>query len=538
MPDHSNSPASLDHEGLTNLFLASVRELESGKQSQLLGSYFDALASGDSVAANQAEDRYLLTPESEDDAHASLLAFFSLYLHFLSCLCNQPDPTGASAREHILVWQGDALARFKRLLASSPDSSQGDQNAARSRSIRLQEFCSQADHHLRQGMQLAFVVIDTENQLGPRKRVEIDEDVLATLRNHHDAPIAAIDDMTLVAMICDVSSITHARLIAHRLTEALVHYIASHGWFILARPKVGIALSADLRSSALDLLHCAQVASTHAHTSGGTSVYTPAMDSAERSAHRLAPLLKQALARGELEIFFQPQVTAAEKRLVGLEALLRWRDTPFGAISPLDVIAVAESSGMMVDLRHWLIQATFREYATLCSNGISANLSINLRPGDIVGRGIVDELLIASDLWQVAPRNIIIEVTEGTVIPDVDEAVTNLLMLKKHGFRVSMDDFGTAYASLTYLRILPLDELKIDQRFVRSMLEHPDDERIVIASIELGHRFGLTVVAEGVETEEAASRLRELGCDLLQGYCFAKPMPAGEVLRWFASRQS
>jgi EAL domain-containing protein (putative c-di-GMP-specific phosphodiesterase class I) len=536
MPDHSNAPSTFDHEGLTDLFRASAAELAEGQRSIFLANYFGALTSGDAITAKQLEDQFSLNTVADGDDNPNLGAFFSLYLYFLSCLCNQPDPAGADARDQIMGWQGDALARFQRLLLTSSCSSSVDRDTARLRSIRLQEFCSQADHQLRLGIQIARVVIDTEDQFGPGKRLQIDERLLATLRSHHDGPIAAIDEGAIVAMVCDTSRATHARVVAHHLVDALVQFIASHGRFVLARPKVGIALSADLRSPASDLLHCAQVATAHAYAKGGVSVYSPDMDSSERAAHRLAPLLKQALARGELEIFFQPQVTAAEKHLVGLEALLRWRNTPFGAISPLDVIAVAESSGMMVELRHWLIQATFREYASLHSKGIDANLSINLRPGDIVGRGIVDELLIASDFWQVAPKNVIIEITEGTVIPDVDEAVANLLMLKNHGFRVSMDDFGTAYASLTYLRLLPLDELKIDQRFVRTMLEQPDDERIVITAIELGHRFGLTVIAEGVETLETASRLQELGCDVLQGYCFAKPMSVTDLLAWSASR--
>ncbi len=236
-------------------------------------------------------------------------------------------------------------------------------------------------------------------------------------------------------------------------------------------------------------------------------------------------------------MFFQPQLDAATRQLVGLEALLRWRSSPFGYVSPVDVIAVAESSGLMDNLRHWLIQATLRQFSDIRACGIGASVSINLRPNDIIGRGFIDELMMAVDLWQVPASSVIIEITEGSVIPDLEAAIENLNILKKQGFRVSMDDFGTAYASLTYLRVLPLDELKIDQGFIRSMLTEADDERIVLTAIDLGHRFGLKVVAEGVETDEIATRLQAHGCDILQGYFAARPMPATELIAWEGARK-
>jgi EAL domain-containing protein (putative c-di-GMP-specific phosphodiesterase class I) len=332
--------------------------------------------------------------------------------------------------------------------------------------------------------------------------------------------------------ISDVSGSSHVKLATHRVVSAFAIPLDLDNVQVLVRPRIGVAMSPDQGKTAAELLHCAQVAVTRASNGGGISIYRAEMDAGERLARRMGPALRRAVALSELEVFFHPQVDAATRRLVGLEALLRWRSSPFGFVSPVDVIAVAEAGGFMDELTQWLIQSILRQHAEIRQAGIYASISINLRPGDIVGLDVVDQLELATELWKVPADSVIIEITEGSVIPDLDAALANLARLKEGGFRVSMDDFGTAYASLTYLRLLPLDELKVDQGFVRNILTEPEDERIVATSIDLGHRFGLHVVAEGVENNDIADRLQAMGCDILQGYFTAKPMPKADLIAW------
>jgi predicted signal transduction protein with EAL and GGDEF domain len=540
-------PAALDTEGLAGVFRDDFARSVLPEVAEISASYFDALARGDRQMAERIESEALYDALRGDPWRDWLLELFANYHRFLDRLARQPGESGRIATELLPAWQRAGLHRLGRVIElalaaeAAVDPKKADVDSGWE-SRPLAEFLDALEEHLtrrRDGLS-ALLVIELSYGRAPGEFGNKGDDRIQALAaerlefvpRHAGDLLARLDRSRFALFISDVSGSSHVKLATHRVVSAFAIPLDLDNVQVLVRPRIGVAMSPDQGKTAAELLHCAQVAVTRASNGGGISIYRAEMDAGERLARRMGPALRRAVALSELEVFFHPQVDAATRRLVGLEALLRWRSSPFGFVSPVDVIAVAEAGGFMDELTQWLIQSILRQHAEIRQAGIYASISINLRPGDIVGLDVVDQLELATDLWKVPADSVIIEITEGSVIPDLDAALANLARLKEGGFRVSMDDFGTAYASLTYLRLLPLDELKVDQGFVRNILTEPEDERIVATSIDLGHRFGLHVVAEGVENNDIADRLQAMGCDILQGYFTAKPMPKADLIAW------
>ena len=537
----------MDTEGLAGVFRDDFTQSVLPEVAEISASYFDALARGDRQMAERIESEALYDALRGDPWRDWLLDLFANYYRFLDRLARQPGESGQIATELLPAWQRAGLHRLGRVIelalaaeaAVEPKKADVDSGWE---SRPLAGFLDALEDHLtrrRDGLS-ALLVIELSYGHAPGEFGNNGDDRIQKLAaerlefvpRHAGDLLARLDRSRFALFISDISGSSHVRLAAHRVVSAFAIPLELDTVQVLVRPRIGFATSPDQAKTAAELLHCAQVAVTRASSGGGISIYRAEMDAGERLARRLGPALRRAVALSELEVFFHPQVDATTRRLVGLEALLRWRSSPFGFVSPVDVIAVAEAGGFMDELTQWLIQSILRQHAEIRQAGIHASISINLRPGDIVGLDVVDQLELATELWKVPRDSVIIEITEGSVIPDLDAALANLARLKEGGFRVSMDDFGTAYASLTYLRLLPLDELKVDQGFVRNILTEPEDERIVATSIDLGHRFGLHVVAEGVENDDIAARLQAMGCDILQGYFTTKPLPKADLITW------
>ncbi len=518
----------------------------------LVGSYFDAIARGDDAQASEIESGALYEALLHAGWREWLLNAFSRYMDALEAQDMGPDAGSVVAASLLPAWRKAAFVRLARLIACALSETRrvvdethhldpvtGLPNLAGF--LAHLRRCLPADLEggatvLAIDLPCVFQPPDLAASAGAASQANLAEWMREVPRAGD--VLARLDRSLFALYLPGVATASHAQLAAHRIATIFAVPMEVEGGRATIQCRVGIAVAPDHAADAEELLHCAQVAIGRASVGGGNvAVYSPKMEDGERLARKLSEPLRRAIAVSELEVFFHPQLDATSRRLAGLEALLRWRSSPQGFVSPLDIIAAAEASGLMPTLTHWLIQTIFRQFGELRRAGIECTVSINLRPGDIVDPGIVDLLEQAVALWRVPAEGIVIEITEGSVIPDLDSALANLRRLKDNGFQVSMDDFGTAYASLTYLRLLPLDELKIDQGFVRKLMTDPGDERIVRTAIDLGHTFGLQVVAEGVETAEHADRLREMGCDILQGYFAARPMPKAELLAWYRARQ-
>ncbi len=277
-------------------------------------------------------------------------------------------------------------------------------------------------------------------------------------------------------------------------------------------------------------LKAALLALQHAKMAGGRrcEVFRPQLGRQADDRHQLEEELRQAFARGEFELHFQPQVTLPDARLVGAEALLRWRPPLRGLLSPAVFLPILETSEMAVDVGRWILRQGCSFAAEAASKGTPIRMGVNLFAAQLRDTAFFDEILAALAATRLPNHLLELEITETTVL-DLDESmITPLRRLRDLGVKVAFDDYGTGYASLSLLKRYPLTRLKIDREFVRDLDTDPDDAAIVKAVIAMGASLGLEVIAEGIETAEQAAALFTFGCREAQGYLFGKPVSANE----------
>lgn len=248
--------------------------------------------------------------------------------------------------------------------------------------------------------------------------------------------------------------------------------------------------------------------------------------------HLLFGKLHQALQGNALSLFYQGQIDFATGCVVGVEALARWHDPLNGYISPAEFIPIAEKSGLIKPFTLWVLRTAFGQLAAWQKIGLDITLSVNLSARSVIDPDLVHDIQRLAQEFGLSPANIMLELTESSFVNSPDVAMDTICKLHRLGFRQSIDDFGTGYSSLSYLKNLKVDELKIDQSFVRSLGEANGSQAIVRSTIQLAHNLNLKVVAEGIETPQIEQQLRAMGCDYGQGYLFCKPMPAKEFYRW------
>jgi len=246
--------------------------------------------------------------------------------------------------------------------------------------------------------------------------------------------------------------------------------------------------------------------------------------------------LRHALERQEFILYFQPQLNLRTGQVTGAEALLRWRHPELGLISPEIFIPVAEDSGLIVPISEWVLQqactlATTWRHPHLPPLTVAVNLSAVHFKRASVEQAVIEAL----ERSGLEPARLELELTESTLIQDVDQVSIAVRRLKRMGVKLSIDDFGTGYSSLSYLKKLDVHKLKIDRSFIRDLATDPDDAAIVRAVIQMAHSLGLRTIAEGVETPDILTQLHSFGCDEAQGYHFARPMPADEFERYLAA---
>jgi diguanylate cyclase (GGDEF)-like protein len=300
---------------------------------------------------------------------------------------------------------------------------------------------------------------------------------------------------------------------------------------------VGIAVHPDHGSEPATLLQRADVATQTAKTiSSAVQLFSLGLES--RSARRLglAGDLRRALDNDELRVVFQPKVSLRTRQLVGVECLARWEHTAHGSVAPEDFVAVAEHTGQLGRLTDVVLREGLRRCRDWADASRPLNVSVNLSPRTLMDPGFPDRVSELLDEFGVAPHQLTLEITEDGVIRETDRPMPTLRRLYDLGVRLAVDDFGTGYSSLSYLRRLPVHEVKIDRTFVQGMATDPGDLAIVRAVVDLSRHFGLTVVAEGVESELTLSLLEEIGCDIGQGFLFSRPLSHDRLEAWFAAQ--
>ena len=244
--------------------------------------------------------------------------------------------------------------------------------------------------------------------------------------------------------------------------------------------------------------------------------------------------LRQALAREEFSLVYQPQLDLVSGRIQSIEALIRWNHPEQGAIPPLDFIPLAEENGLIVPIGEWVLRTACTDAARWQADGHGLRVAVNLSPMQFKDANLVKTVLHILAQTGLAPELLELEVTEGAVMEDSGATLATLESLSLHGVRIALDDFGTGYSSMSYLKRMPLNNLKVDQSFVQGLPHDRDNHAIVRAILSLAKNLGFSVTAEGVETLEQAETLKDMACDTLQGYYFSRPVPAPDIPGLFA----
>ena len=248
--------------------------------------------------------------------------------------------------------------------------------------------------------------------------------------------------------------------------------------------------------------------------------------------------LQQAIRNEQLVLHFQPQIEIATNQLSGIEVLVRWQHPEQGLIYPDRFIALAEQNGLMAELTHWVIDKTVKQEHLWQDAGLTTTMSVNISALDITGLMLPEQLAELLKSNKLAPTRLTLEITESALMGELVTSLDILTRLRLKGIRLSIDDFGTGYSSLSLLHRVPFTELKIDRSFVSNMHEDNEARAIVKTCILLGHELNMLVVAEGVEHAEHLELLKQMGCDLAQGYFIARPMPGSELMAWTKTRNS
>jgi diguanylate cyclase (GGDEF)-like protein len=325
--------------------------------------------------------------------------------------------------------------------------------------------------------------------------------------------------------------------VATRLHRALALPFDVGGVAIELGASIGIALQPDHGEDVSTLLRHADVAMYEAKRAG-SHIETYATSRDPYSAERLKLLgeLRRALDHDELVLHFQPKVALSSGRVIGVEALVRWEHPERGLLGPHEFLGLAERTGLIADITRWVVDAAVRQCAAWRRSGVELPVAVNLAAANIVDTTLPESVAHILQRWEVPGRLLECEISEDTVMGDPRRAGDVLERLRDLGVRLSLDDFGTGHSSLSYLKRLPLDEVKIDRSFVIGMADDPSDAAIVRSTIDLARHLGLEVVAEGVETSEVLDVLAALQCDVAQGFLLSRPLPAAEFDGWLAAR--
>ncbi len=353
--------------------------------------------------------------------------------------------------------------------------------------------------------------------------------------------VARIGNEEFALLLTQVRRAEDAAKIAQDIGEVLSVPFSIDGQELFLTCSIGISLSPDDGTDSVSLLKNAGTAQNRAKLQDGNDYqfYTSGRTTKALRQLLLENNLRPGLSNGEFVIHYQPQLNITTFQVVGMEALVRWQHPALGLLYPVDFITLAEESGLIVSLGEWVLRSACAQSKSWQDAGYDpVRLAVNLSARQFRQPKLVDTIKQILSETGLDPHFLELELTEGSVMSDPDEAIHKLLELKAMGLQISIDDFGTGYSSLNYLKRFPINTLKIDQSFVAEINTGPDDVAIVTAIITLAHALNLNVIAEGVETQEQLELLRVLKCDEVQGYMFGLPLCAEEFSDLLTNRRS
>ncbi len=353
--------------------------------------------------------------------------------------------------------------------------------------------------------------------------------------------VARLGDDEFALLLPGMDQIEDVAKTAQKIIEILKSAFYFEGHELHVTPSIGIALYPNDGEDAQTLLKNANMALHRAKEQGRNTyqLYTPAMNATALERLALENRLYRALEREEFVIYYQPQINIHTGRVVGVEALVRWRHPKLGLILPGKFIPLAEETGFIIPLGEWVLLTACAQNKAWQDAGLPPlRMAVNLSISHFKREDLAKMLAQVLEKTGLHPSYLELELTESIGMENVERAITKLQELKALGVKLSIDDFGTGYSSLSYLKRFPIDTLKIDQSFVQHIPTNPNDTAITTAIIAMAHSLNLKVIAEGVETEEQLTFLRPYRCDEMQGFLFSKPMPAEEFIQFFREKMA
>jgi diguanylate cyclase (GGDEF)-like protein len=331
-----------------------------------------------------------------------------------------------------------------------------------------------------------------------------------------------------------------ATALAERVIAGVHQSFTVHDVTVDVEVSVGVAVAPAHAEDTEALLRCADVAMYAAKDAKtGLVVYRPEMHIHDSPRLLLLGDLRRALdATDQLMLYYQPKVGLRFGEVCGLEALVRWQHPTRGMVAPADFIPIAETTGLINRLTSYVLRQAIQQAREWLDRGLSVPVAVNLSPRCLLDASLPTQVTSLLEEYRLPATLLRLEVTETAIMANPGLAMATLTSLHNLGVRLSIDDYGTGYSSMAYLKRLPVDELKVDRSFVLNMTGDDNDAILVRGAIDLGHNLGLTVVAEGVEGSEHVTALQDLGCDIAQGYHYARPMPPDELGRWLETHHT
>ncbi|MFP8966091.1 putative bifunctional diguanylate cyclase/phosphodiesterase [Pokkaliibacter sp. CJK22405] len=403
--------------------------------------------------------------------------------------------------------------------------------------------------HAGPGHELALILMDLDNfrmlndSWGHTTGDALLVSVARRLRKHlpENIMLARLEADQFALLISGVQKAENVLSLCSEVQRNLSEIKEVQGKSLYTTATLGYALyPADSKSSE-DLFKHADMARFRAKALGKNRIlcYEQSMGESPKGRLHIAHQLREAVGRNELQLFYQPKFsTQSPFELEGFEALIRWFPSGYGGmISPLEFIPVAEETGMIVGLGYWVLEEACRQMCLWREQGLRVPVAINLSARQLLDTSLVSRVKETLDYFQLPADMLEMELTESTLMQDIDEAIYQLHALRELGVRLAIDDFGTGYSSMAYLKRLPIQTLKIDRAFIRDIESDKDDRAIIGAIMAMARSLELKVVAEGVETQAQWEFLKEAGCELTQGFLQGKPMPVSDLDGFFAEQK-
>ena len=398
---------------------------------------------------------------------------------------------------------------------------------------RLTQGIAQAEHH---DYLIAVMLLDLDNfkmindTLGHGEGDQLLKAVAARLQGTLDqeATIGRFGGDEFMILLTQVEDEQAIGAVAERILGIFnTPFQTDHARNLTATGSLGIALFPRDARDERNLVRYADMAMYEAKHSGRNTYafFSQHLDAQVHEEQCLQQRLQQALENGDLELHYQPLLEVASNRIIGVEALTRWTDAELGPVAPPRFIASAEANGLILPLGDWVIREACKQLAQWSRIGLKHHVSINISAIQFRQHDLVERLRTALETTGAPPERLEIEVTETVAMADVALTRDQLRGLKELGIRVALDDFGTGYSSLAYLKSLPIDKLKIDRSFIADIGQDPESEMILRSIVHLGHSLGLSLVAEGVESPAQRAFLRDIGCEIYQGWLHSRAMP-------------